>query len=77
MVEAMVLGGLRRMEVLGLRLEDLKFAERRVFVAEGKGGHQRIVPISARFFDSVASYLECAELGRSCGCDQHRDEVVS
>jgi site-specific recombinase XerD len=58
MVEAMVLGGLRRMEVLGLRLEDLKFGERRVFVVEGKGGHQRIVPISARFFDSVARYLE-------------------
>lgn len=57
MVEAMVLGGLRRVEVLGLRLEDLKFAERRVFVVEGKGGHQRIVPISVRFFDSVAAYL--------------------
>ena len=38
MVAAMVLGGLRRCEVLGLRLEDLRFAERRVFVAEGKGG---------------------------------------
>jgi len=58
MVEAMVFGGLRRVEVLGLRLEDLKFAEKRVFVAEGKGGHQRIVPVSARFFDSVANYLE-------------------
>ena len=57
MVEAMVLGGLRRMEVLGLCLEDLNFAERRVFVAEGKGGHQRIVPISVRFFNSVAAYL--------------------
>ena len=58
MLEAMVLSGLRRMEVLGLRLEDVKFTERRVFVAEGKGGHQRIVPVSARFFDSVANYLE-------------------
>lgn len=57
MVEAMVLGGLRRVEVLGLRLEDLRFGERRVFIVEGKGGHQRIVPISARFFDSVANYL--------------------
>lgn len=57
MVEAMVFGALRRVEVLGLRLEDLKVAEKRVFVAEGKGGHQRIVPVSARFFDSVANYL--------------------
>src|SRR5215469_6978058 len=35
MVDAMVLGGLRRCEVLGLRLEDLGAGERRLFVAEG------------------------------------------
>lgn len=58
MVEAMVLGGLRRCEVLGLRLGDLQVAERRVFIAEGKGGHQRVVPISARFFASVGDYLD-------------------
>ena len=58
MVEAMLLGGLRRCEVLGLRLEDLRPGERRVFIAEGKGGHQRIVPVSSRFFTSVADYLE-------------------
>lgn len=33
MVEAMLLGGLRRCEVLGLRLEDIRVGERRVFVA--------------------------------------------
>ncbi|MGH8996446.1 MAG: tyrosine-type recombinase/integrase [Acidimicrobiales bacterium] len=58
MAEAMVLGGLRRCEVLGLRLEDLRPGERRVFVAEGKGARQRIVPISSRFFTDVASYLD-------------------
>ncbi len=58
MVEAMVLGGLRRCEVLGLRLGDLQVAERRVFIAEGKGGHQRVVPISDRFFASVGGYLD-------------------
>jgi integrase/recombinase XerD len=58
MVEAMVLGGLRRSEVLGLRLEDLRTGERRVFVADGKGGHQRLVPMSGRFFASVAAYLD-------------------
>jgi integrase len=54
---AMVLGGLRRCEVLGLRLEDLRPGERRVFIAEGKGAHQRIVPVSPRFFTAVADYL--------------------
>jgi len=58
MIEAMLLGGLRRCEVLGLRLEDLRPGERRLFIAEGKGGHQRLVPISNRFFASVAAYLD-------------------
>jgi integrase/recombinase XerD len=58
MVAAMVLGGLRRCEVLGLRLGDLRFGERRVLVAEGKGGHQRLIPVSPRFFAEVSDYLE-------------------
>ena len=57
MVLAMVLGGLRRCEVLGLRLSDLWVGERRVFIAEGKGGHQRVVPIADRFFRAVGDYL--------------------
>jgi integrase len=43
MVAAMVLGALRRCEVLG-RVDDVRIAERRVFIAEGKDGHQRLVP---------------------------------
>jgi len=58
MVAAMVLGGLRRCEVLGLRLGDLHAAERRVFITEGKGGRQRLIPVSGRFFTAVAAYLE-------------------
>jgi integrase/recombinase XerD len=58
MAEAMVLGGLRRCEVLGLRLADVQVAARRVFIAEGKGGHQRQIPVSGRFFGSLAAYLE-------------------
>jgi integrase/recombinase XerD len=58
MVQAMVLGGLRRAEVLGLRVEDLHLGEWRVFVNEGKGGHQRLVPVSPTFFVTVASYMD-------------------
>ena len=47
---------------LGLRLGDVKVGERRLFMAEGKGGHQRIVPISQRFFATLARYLTAAEL---------------
>ena len=58
MVQAMLLGGLRRCEVLGLRLEDLHLGEWRVFVDEGKGGHQRLVPVSPSFFATVAAYMD-------------------
>jgi site-specific recombinase XerD len=58
MVAAMVLGGMRRCEVLGLRMEDLRVGQRRVFIAEGKGGHQRLIPVSGRFFAAVAAYLD-------------------
>lgn len=58
MFEAMLLGGLRRCEVLGLRLCDVHVGERRLFIAQGKGGRQRIVPVARRFFDSLARYLE-------------------
>ena len=58
MVDAMLLGGLRRCEVLGLRLEDIRVGERRVFIADGKGGRQRLIPISNRFFNTVGRYLD-------------------
>jgi integrase/recombinase XerD len=57
MVYAMVLGGLRRCEVLGLCLGDIQVPERSLFIAEGKGGNQRVVPISNTFFAAVGDYL--------------------
>ena len=58
MTQAMVLGGLRRCEVLGLRLGDLRLGEWRVLIREGKGGHERLVPVSATFFSTVARYMD-------------------
>jgi integrase/recombinase XerD len=58
MTQAMVLGGLRRCEVLGLRLGDLRFGEWRVLITEGKGGHERLVPLSPTFFATVARYMD-------------------
>jgi integrase/recombinase XerD len=73
MIFAMVLGGLRRCEVLGLRLKDLWVGEHRVFVADGKGGHQRIVSMSDRFFTAVGDYLD---LERPPDCSTERVFVV-
>ena len=58
MTQAMVLGGLRRCEVLGLRLGDLRLGEWRVLIREGKGGHERLVPLSPTFFATVARYMD-------------------
>ena len=58
MVWLMLLGGLRRCEVLGLRMNDLRPGERRVFIAEGKGGHQRLVPVGNVFFTALAAYFD-------------------
>src|SRR6185312_8880553 len=75
MVEAMLLGGLRRCEVLGLRLGDVNTGERRVFVSEGKGGRQRIVPLSAAGLDEILdgargraglSQATCHQLRHTC-----------
>jgi integrase/recombinase XerD len=57
-VLAMLLGGLRRCEVLGVRLGDVNPGERRLFVASGKGGRERIVPVSRRFFEALGDYLQ-------------------
>ena len=57
MVLAMLLAGLRRCEVLGLRFADVQVADRRLVIVEGKGGHHRVVPAANRFFGALGSYL--------------------
>jgi integrase/recombinase XerD len=57
MVLAMVLAGLRRCEVLGLRMADVRAGDRRLFAAEGKGGHQRVVPAAGRYLQTLGGYL--------------------
>jgi integrase len=57
MVLAMLLAGLRRCEVLGLRFGDVQVADRRLVVVAGKGGHPRVVPAASRFFDALGGYL--------------------
>jgi len=58
MVLAMLLGGLRRCGVLGMRLCDVNVGERRVYIRCGKDGRERVVPVSSRFFEALGEYLE-------------------
>ena len=57
MVLAMLLAGLRRCEVLGLRFADVQVADRRLVIVEGRGGHHRVVPAANRFFGALGEYL--------------------
>jgi len=57
MVLLMLLGGLRKSEALGLTLGDLDFGQRAVLVREGKGGHQRRVPVSDVALEATLRYL--------------------
>ena len=56
MVLLMVLGGLRKSEVLGLQQTDLNPVQGTVLVREGKGGRQRICCVAPLFFQVVKRY---------------------
>jgi integrase/recombinase XerD len=70
---AMLLAGLRRCEVLGLRFADVQVADRRLVIVEGKGGHHRVVPAANRFFGALGAYLHDE---RPAGADTDRVFVV-
>ena len=57
MVLGMLLAGLRRREVPGLRFGHVQVADRRLAVVEGKGGHHRVVPAADRFFEEPGACL--------------------
>lgn len=69
-VLAIVLAGLRRGEILGLRMADVRVGDRGCSPPEGKGGHQRMVPVAGRFLQALGVYLRderpaAAPAGRS------------
>lgn len=54
----MLLAGLRKSEALNLRLEDVHFGRRTLFVRDGKGGHQRLVAISDTGLKELLCYMD-------------------
>jgi len=54
----MLLAGLRKSEVLNLRLEDVNFSRRTLFVRDGKGGRQRLVAISDTGLKELLRYMK-------------------
>lgn len=58
LVLVMVLGGLRRVEALGLALGDVQPGDRRVTITHAKGGRERIVPVDDAFFMALRDYVQ-------------------
>lgn len=48
---------LRAMEVAGLELGDIDFDDRLLIVRHGKGGHQRVLPVSDETLSAIRVYL--------------------
>lgn len=49
--------GLRAREVAGLQVGDVDLAERTLLVTQGKGGHERVLPLSAETAEAITGYL--------------------
>jgi len=54
----LVFAGLRRAELLGLRLRDVDLREGTLRIEHGKGGRTRLVPISGRPLSALRDWLE-------------------
>jgi len=58
MLEAIYSTGMRRMELIGLKLYDLDAERGTVFIRQGKGKKDRMVPMGERAFAWVMRYVE-------------------
>jgi site-specific recombinase XerD len=58
MVELLYGTGMRAAELVSLTLEDLDFEQGHVFIREGKGKKDRLVPLGNRAREAVLSYLD-------------------
>jgi integrase/recombinase XerD len=54
--------GMRRKELLGLKLNDIDYDRKVVMIREGKGGHDRFVPMGERALVWVSKYIQQARL---------------
>lgn len=54
----MVLAGLRRKEVINLKLNEVSLENRTIFINQGKGSKDRIVPINSKLHSILTEYLK-------------------
>jgi len=61
-MEVLYATGLRRMELANLRVDSINFTRGTVFVRQGKGRKDRLVPVGARALAWVQQYLDHSRL---------------
>lgn len=62
-----ILAGLRKSELLRLRLADVDIENRTIFVSQGKGNKDRMIPMSFTLAESLKRYAcERKRLGKTC-----------
>jgi integrase/recombinase XerD len=68
-LETLYSTGMRRLEVLGLKVDDLDTDRGTVFVRQGKGKKDRVIPIGERALAWVDKYLREVRPEQVCGKD--------
>lgn len=63
----MLLAGLRRQEVIKLKLNDVSLENRSIFINQGKWSKDRIIPINSKLYTILQEYLkERDKAGKQC-----------
>jgi len=66
-IACMLLAGLRRGEVINLMFNDISLNEGTIFIRQGKGHKDRMIPVNSRLKQILSEYLKDRErLGKKC-----------
>ncbi len=57
-IAIMLFAGLRKGEVVNLKLNDVSMEERTIFIDQGKGGKDRLIPINTKLHGYLEEYLK-------------------
>jgi integrase/recombinase XerD len=58
-----LLAGLRVSEICKLKVQDLDWANRQLFVDQGKGGKDRLVPLAEKLIDPLKQWIGAKKVG--------------
>lgn len=60
-IAIMLFAGLRRCEVVELKVNDVSLEHRTIFVNQGKGNKDRLIPMNARLYSILSEYMKDRE----------------